>query len=312
MNRRPFQFAIALLWLALPLVALEYWRVCDQLPARMATHFNAAGHPNGWMSRQVAMDFGIGVTAFLLFVLTPILWIIARRHLDKFAWAFLGFCYVVTGFVAVGNQQVIAYNLQGSPIHIEPLLIVVPVMIVILFLFYVGSKLGPALETSEALAEETHSGRAWTPLFAPGILAPLLAASIVPNTAVRISMLMVALVVSAALAMAWTGFRYRFLQHGIEISTLGYRLRSIPRQQILSYAIAPWGLLDGYGIRGIGNSRAFVWGNKVVHIKCTNGDTYLGHSDPDRIMRDLDLVTGKRATTSNPGAEKSAAQSARS
>jgi hypothetical protein len=311
MNRRTFQIATALLWLALPLVAFQYWRVWDQLPMRMATHFNAAGHPNGWMSRDVALEFGIGVTAFLLVVFTPILWVIVRRQVDRFSWAFLGFCYVVTGFVVVGNQQVIAYNLQGSPIHIEPLLIIVPTAIVALFIVYVGSKRGDALSSTEVLAEETHTGRAWTPLFAPGILGPLLAISIVHNAAVRISMLLVALVVFAALAMAWTGFRYRFLRHGIEISTLGYRLRSIPRTQIVSYAIEPWRLQGGYGIRGIGNDRAFVWGNKVVHIKTTNGDVYLGHRDPGRIVRDLDLVTGQQNTTSFPG-ENNAAHAARS
>jgi len=49
-------------------------------------------------------------------------------------------------------------------------------------------------------------------------------------------------------------------------------------------------MLRGYGIRGIGKTRAYVWGNKVVHIKTTNGDVFLGHSDPQRIVCDLDRV----------------------
>jgi uncharacterized protein DUF1648 len=294
MNRRPFQFAIALLWLMLPVVAIQYWRVWDHLPTRMATHFNAAGQPNGWMSREVALEFGIGVVAFLVLVFAPILWVISRRQIDKFAWAFLGFCFVVTGFAVAGNQQVIAYNMLGTPIHIEPLLIVVPAAIVILSIFYLGSKRGQALASSEVLIEETHSGRAWAGVFVPALLGPIMAARLIPITAVRISMALVALVLFAAMAMAWTGFRYRFLQHGVEVSTLGYRLRSIPRPQILSYAIEAWNPFGGYGVRGVGNNRAFVWNNKVVHIKTTNGDVYLGHSDPDRIVRDLDLVTGHR------------------
>jgi hypothetical protein len=294
MNRRPFQLAIALLWLALPLVAIQYWRVWEQLPVRMATHFNAAGQPNGWMSRDVALEFGVGMMAFLLLVFTPILWAISRWGVDRFAWAFLGFCAVVAGFVAVGNQKVIDYNLSGTPIHIEPLLIVIPAAIVILSVFYLGSKRGASLPSSEVIVEEAHSGRAWTAVFVPALLGPLMAIRLIPIAAVRISMALVAIVLFAALAMAWTGFRYRFLQHGVQVSTLGYRLRSIPRQQILSYAVEAWSPLRGYGIRGVGNSRAFVWGNKVVHIKTTNGDVYLGHSDPDRIVRDLDLVTGHR------------------
>jgi hypothetical protein len=294
MNRRPFQFAIALLWLALPLVAYQYWSVWDQLPARMATHFNAAGQPNGWMSRDVSVECGVGIMAFLLLVFTPILWVISCRGVDKFAWAFLGFCAVVAGFVSAINQQVIAYNLQGTPIRVEPLLIVIPAAIVILSVFYLGTKRGDPLPTSEVLAQETHAGRAWAAVFLPGALGPLLAARLVPIAAVRISMTLVAIILFGALAMAWSGFRYRFLRHGVEVSTLGYRLRSIPKQQILSYAAEPWGPFGGYGIRGVGDKRAFVWGNKVVHIQTTNGEVYLGHNDPDRIMRDLDLVTGHR------------------
>ena len=100
----------------------------------------------------------------------------------------------------------------------------------------------------------------------------------------------VGLIGFATIAAAWSGFQYRFLRHGVEIRSLGFRLRSIPRQQIQSYAPESWSLVRGYGIRGIGNTRAYVWGNKVVHIKTSNGDVFLGHSDPDRIVRDLDRV----------------------
>src|SRR6266436_1795555 len=99
MNRRPFQFAIALLWLALPLVAFQYWRVWDALPARMASHFNAAGQPNGWMSREISVEFAICVMALLLVVFTIILWLMSRSQIEKVAWAFLGFCAIVLSLV---------------------------------------------------------------------------------------------------------------------------------------------------------------------------------------------------------------------
>src|SRR4051812_16358117 len=207
MNRRTFQFAIALLWLALPVVGLQYWRVWDELPARMATHFNATGQPNGWMSREVSLEFGLGITAFLLVVFTIILAMVSLQSVDRFAWAFLGFCAVVVAFVAVGNQKVIAYNLEHTPMQIEPLLIVIPAAIVILSVFYLGAKRGTPLAASEVLAEETHSGRAWTAVFLPAILGPLMAARLIPIPGLRIAMLLVALVLFAALAMAWTGFR---------------------------------------------------------------------------------------------------------
>jgi len=122
----------------------------------------------------------------------------------------------------------------------------------------------------------------------------------------------VALVLFGALAMAWSGFHYRFLRHGVEIRTLGYRLRSIPRQQIVSYAAESWNPLGGYGIRGIGNNRAFVWGNKVVCIKMTNGEVYLGHNDPQRILRNLDLITGQHQAQSVSGSVPGSAEFASS
>ena len=43
-------------------------------------------------------------------------------------------------------------------------------------------------------------------------------------------------------------------------------------------------------MRGIGNTRAYVWGNHVVHITTLEGEVYLGHNDPARLLRDLDMM----------------------
>jgi hypothetical protein len=40
----------------------------------------------------------------------------------------------------------------------------------------------------------------------------------------------------------------------------------------------------------VGNRRAYVWGNKGVLIKTAHGEIFLGHADPDRIVRDLDAI----------------------
>jgi len=71
---------------------------------------------------------------------------------------------------------------------------------------------------------------------------------------------------------------------------LGFRLRSVPLAQIQDYAIQPWSWVRGYGIRGVGASRAYVWGNRVVHIRTNDGEIFLGHSNPERIVRDLDAM----------------------
>jgi len=144
----------------------------------------------------------------------------------------------------------------------------------------------------DVLAEETHSGRVWTLPLLLALIGPAISLSQVRTrtTVVVWAAILVGIVATGVGAMAWSGFQYRFLRHGVEIRMLGFRLRSIPRLSIVSYSIEPWAFVRGYGIRGVGNTRAYVWGNKVVHIKTSNGEVFLGHSDPERIVRDLDRV----------------------
>ncbi len=295
MHRRIFQLAIVFLWLALPLVALQYRQIWDQLPAHVATHFNAAGEANGWMSRDQALRFGVGFMAFLLTLFTLLLLFTARSRVDSFSWALLAFCALILGFMVEVNRGIVNYNLHGTSMLPGAILIAMPIAVIVLIAIYIGSRREPPLPSAantptDLLAEETHSGRPVTLLILAALIGPAIAASFVPIAALRLSMALIALLGLAAVAASWSGFQYRFFRHGIEISTLGFRLRSIPRQQIQSYAPESWSLIRGYGIRGIGSSRAYVWGNQVVHIKTTNGDIFLGHKDQQRIVRDLDRV----------------------
>jgi hypothetical protein len=146
---------------------------------------------------------------------------------------------------------------------------------------------------SDVLAEETHSGRAWSLLILTAMILPTMALVQTQTTAVRWAGILVVSLGIGILAMTWTGFQYRFSGHGVEIRMLGFRLRSIPKKSIASYSIEPWAFIRGYGIRGIGKMRAYVWCNQVVHIKTSNGDIFLGHNDPERIVRDLDLVMSR-------------------
>jgi hypothetical protein len=145
---------------------------------------------------------------------------------------------------------------------------------------------------SDVLAEETHSGRAWSLIILLALTGPMIGVALVPSTVGRWTLALVGVIAIGIFAISWSGFQYRFLRHGVEIRMLGFRLRSIPKQSIVSYSIEPWAFIRGYGIRGIGSSRAYVWCNKVVHIKTSNGEIFLGHNDPQRIVRDLDMVTG--------------------
>jgi hypothetical protein len=149
------------------------------------------------------------------------------------------------------------------------------------------------IDSADLLVEETHSARVWVWLILPAVIGPVIGASMVPVPAARVAMALVVLIGAVTITVACSGFQYRFLKQGVEIRLLGFRLRSIPMEQIQSYKAESWSALRGYGIRGVGNTRAYVWGNKVVHIKTSNGDIFLGHSDPARIVRDLDKVMGR-------------------
>jgi len=123
------------------------------------------------------------------------------------------------------------------------------------------------------------------------LLAQFAAAVVIPAPPVRIASAILALLFAVIAVHVWTGFQYFFSSAGVEVRTLGFRLRSIPREDIRQYAVESWNPLRGYGIRGIGNRRAYVWGNQGVRIETTNGEVFLGHSEPDRIVRDLDSIT---------------------
>jgi hypothetical protein len=150
---------------------------------------------------------------------------------------------------------------------------------------------------SDVLAEETHSGRIWTLPLVLALIGPAISLS-QPRTRTTVVLwaaVFAGLIALGVGAMAWSGFQYRFTRDGVEIRMLGFRLRSIPKKSIVSYSIEAWTLIRGYGIRGYGSTRAYVWCNKVVHIRTSNGEVFLGHRDPERIVRDLDLVTGALA-----------------
>ena len=153
-----------------------------------------------------------------------------------------------------------------------------------------AEKRGSALPATDLIAEEVHAGKAWSVIFLVPLLglAPVLVA--VQNTGARLSFGFVGIILIAVFAMAWDGFHYRFTRHGIEIRMLGYRLKTIPLLQILQYEPSEWNARGGYGIRGIGNRKAYVWGNQGVRVKLYDGEIFLGHSDPQRIIHDLDVI----------------------
>jgi hypothetical protein len=292
MNRKVFQILTWLMWLALPITALRFAFAWNHLPLRMATHFDFSGRPNGWMSRETAFYTALGITVLMVAVFTIVSYVAHRTHVpDAFSWSLLGFFYLVTGFVYAVNSAVVQYNLDGQPMRIDFWTVLVPVATIVLVAIFLGTKRGASLPVAGVIAEESHGSRAWSLLFIALLMVQLFAAMAIPAPPVRFASALLCVLFALIAVHVWTGFHYLFTSAGVEISTLGFRLRSIRRDEIKQYAVESWNPLRGYGIRGVGNRRAYVWCNQGVRIKTTEGEVFLGHNQPERIVQDLDSIT---------------------
>jgi hypothetical protein len=288
---RKFQFAVVLMWIALPLTVLRYWMAWDQLPVRMATHFDINGHANGWMSRETSLQFALGLAVFTLAIFTVVAYVMHKsKTAGVISWVMLGFFYLVTGFIYFANCQVLDYNLAGRPIHLDLATALIPGAALILTTVYLAVQRGQVLPAAGLIGEEVHNSGFWAVFMAGIVILELLFVSQIPNSAARISLALVSVILLAACALAWSGFHYQFTRAGIEIKALGFRLRSVPAAEITHYNVAAWNPLRGYGIRGLGNFRAYVWGNRGVRIETPHGVVFLGHDEPERIVHDLDVM----------------------
>jgi hypothetical protein len=212
-----------------------------------------------------------------------------KKPIDNASTAVLGFFYVILAGLFYVNNGIIEYNLTGAPVPIAPVLLGVPLAIVAFTIIYLRAQRGAALPETPTLAEESHGSRAFANQILAIALIELAAAYAIPLRGARTGMALSSAFFLLFAAHTWSGFHYRFTPAGLEISTLGYRLRSIPQAQIARYQAEKW-MVRGYGIRGVGKTRAYVWGNDVVHITTVDGEVFLGTNDPARTVRDLDMM----------------------
>jgi hypothetical protein len=299
MESKLYRALTAMLWLALPLTALQYWSVWDQLPGRMATHFGATGQPNGWTTRETSLIFAMVVTTLVLVALT---WTLTRvRQPDVLAWSLLAMLYVLMGALFSVNVAMLDHNLHGRPLNLLPTLAVVFMAAIAVTVIALVTRRGVELprHADVAEAEEVHGSLLWASVLTVFTAIEVGVIAVIPLGGLRWVMVLPTLLLLGAAALAWSGFHYRFTGHGVEISTLGFRLRSIPLENIKAYAIAPWNPMGGYGIRGIGERRAYVWGNTGVRMMLSDGEVFLGHREPEKIMQDLNLIRQNQKAREN-------------
>jgi len=288
MTRRWWQALIALLWAVLPAIRFQYSQAWDHLPTRMTTHFGVNGQPNGWMSREGAMWFMLVLVLFMLITTTIVLGRV--RKPDGTAYALLGMFYVVMIVIYRISGGLLEYNLSGQPLNLVPDMAVMVIAVFAVIIVALISNRGKTLPEAGVIAEETHASPLWTLLFAALLLGEICLAILIPIPFARLILIPVCVLFAGITVMAGSGFHYKFRHSGVEISTLGFRLRSIPSEKIREYAVQNWNPLYGYGIRGLGERRAHVWAHRGVRIMTSDGEVFLGHSNPDKIVHDLDAI----------------------
>ena len=291
-SRTLFGLFSALQWLALPILVLNFGAVWQKLPARMATHFDLAGQPNGWMPREEAVIVMLGISAAVLIIAT---WIASRvKEADATAWGLVALFYIIQGTLIYAAQSMINFNLHATPVHPGPVMLVGIVSAVLLIVFSLSRRRGEHLPAGRVYATETHGSMLWAAMCGAPLLLFIPIATMAPVPALKVALGLAALIGIWAASMAAFGFQYTFSSSGVDVRTLGFRLRSIAAADIRSYTQADWPFWNGRGIRGVGNRRAYVWGNRGVRIQTNAGEVFLGHNEPRRIMRDLDRVMQSR------------------
>jgi len=118
MTRTIYRIAVLLMWLALPVSAWEYRSMWNQLPARMAIHFDANWQPNGYTSRQGALELGLGIMLVMLVMFT-LATLIIHALKPGAAWAALGIAYALLGLCCYGNHSIVKFNLNAQPAYSE-------------------------------------------------------------------------------------------------------------------------------------------------------------------------------------------------
>jgi hydrogenase-4 membrane subunit HyfE len=291
-----FKVLIALMWLALPVIVFRYWQVWGQLPARMVTHFGPGGRPNGWMSPSGSLTFSLILVTIMLAVFTGVLLYALRRmrQLDSSAWALLGLFYVIVSVITLVCDSILRYNLSQTPVPVGMIGFAICAAVFVFVVVFLHARRGSVLAAANVFCEETHGSRLFAAVFLLPAIPMILSAAIVPIPAVKLALTAGILVMAGCATMAWDGFHYLFSSAGVDIRTLGFRLRSIHAADIQTYAADRWNVLGGYGVRGLGDRRAYVWGNSGVRIKTREGEVFLGHSDPERIVRYLDVITNHK------------------
>jgi Domain of unknown function (DUF1648) len=311
MTRTHWRNLSLLPWLILPAMLWRYWQLQDLLPERIAVHFNANNVPNGWSDRSDFVVGFIGMTVAMLALFT-ILSLIPKRP-TTFSWLLLFFEYFVSVVMCLAFVGVLEFNalnrvdslrIAGRIAMLTPIVAIVAVVIAVVkasrkeigALTSTGS---PSVAPSQGrlLAEEIQRAPLAGMFFAVATVLVISAAARISSSAplwVKLLLYGASPLCLWVTLQAFGGFRYRVTSTGVEVRTGGIRVCSIAKANIEDYRIAqidPLGDFGGWGIRMLPGKRAFIWhGHEAVRIRTPQRTVYLGHDQPERLVKDLDVM----------------------
>lgn len=119
--------------------------------------------------------------------------------------------------------------------------------------------------------------------------------TLLDDTAPRAGAYLICLLFAGVGIVAAAGYRYRFTSRGIEISTLGIRLRFIPVDRITHYEQSRLTFADNFSVSA--ERRSYLWVGFPIRIQTLDGEFLLGHLKPAILLHDLELM--KQASTTD-------------
>jgi hypothetical protein len=293
---RRWRKAIWVPWLGLVLMVAEIAYFYPQLPAVIASHFNAAGVANGWAPKTQFLTVILPICAMFLAIFT----FLASRfpQISGLGWLVMIFQYWGSGLFVMLTHATLMYNLGRAKMLDFPILTWSLIMLGALVIGEVGRirAIRRNVPAGQILAEEHHGSSSLAGIFLGiGVVLLALVMELHAAGAAKGAPLIVGVALMLCALWAWTGFTYRVSATGVEIRTLAIPIRFIAMDNIEfvgAQQCNPLTDFGGWGIRGLGNMRAYIWGgNRCVQIRTHSGDKiYLGIADADRLAREIESL----------------------
>jgi hypothetical protein len=267
-------------WLPVVWLAVVIVRAWPRLPALMAVHFDAQLQPDSWLPTTATL---VSLAPLIVLVSIVATIVIVRDERAALRWGLASVAWQAGMCAAVA--EVVAYNVTGGAFRVWPVLSLLTVALVIGAIPTWSKKSSPDA-SGAVLAEETH--RSWPQsIFMLAVGGPCVWVLLFAPRQALVALVPICLLVLYFTTIAVDGFRYRVTSTGIEIRTWLKRMVYIDASDIQACDVCTinpvrdWG---GWGVRGIGPSKAYILGgSQALHVTLRDRQLWLGLKNAERL-----------------------------